>query len=158
VTSAGGLPDDVSLIWGTGKKTYDQFSHLESERVRVKPYLSPIADAYAAADLAVARAGTMTLAELFAWSIPAVLIPLPTAAADHQTLNARTLEQAGAAIHLPQSQLSGTKLGATVAALLQDDQRMRALASAAAARARPNAAADIARRIVALAEGSRPAV
>jgi UDP-N-acetylglucosamine--N-acetylmuramyl-(pentapeptide) pyrophosphoryl-undecaprenol N-acetylglucosamine transferase len=148
-----GLPSDLSLIWGTGKKTYEQFSHLESERVRVKPYLAPIADAYAAAELAVARAGTMTLAELFAWHIPAVLIPLPTAAADHQTLNARTLEQAGAAIHLPQSQLSGASLGATVTSLLHDAQRMRALASAAAARARPDAATEIARRIVAIAEG-----
>ena len=146
-----GLPPDISLIWGTGKKTYAQFSDLESERVRVKPYLSPIADAYAVTDLAVARAGTMTLAELFAWHIPAVLIPLPTAAADHQTLNAKTLEQAGAAIHLPQSDLDGAKLGATVTSLLQDDQRMRALASTAAARARPNAATEIARRIVDIA-------
>lgn len=151
-----GLPPDTSLIWGTGRKTYEQFADLESERVRVKPYLSPVADAYAAADLAVARAGTMTLAELFAWHIPAVLIPLPTAAADHQTLNARTLEQAGAAIHLPQSELSRATLGATVGALLQDDRRMRALASAAASRARPHAAAEIAARIVAIAERSRP--
>lgn len=148
-----GLPPDISLIWGTGKKTYEQFSDLESERVRVKPYLAPIADAYAAAELAVARAGTMTLAELFAWHIPAVLIPLPTAAADHQTLNARTLEQAGAAIHLPQSQLSGERIGSTVTSLLHDEPRMRALASAAAARARPNAAAEIARRVISIAEG-----
>lgn len=147
-----GLPRDIALIWGTGKRTYEQFADLESERVRVKPYLSPIADAYAAADLAVARAGTMTLAELFAWRIPAVLIPLPTAAADHQTLNARTLELAGAAIHLPQSQLSGAALGSTITALLDDRTRMRALSTAAAARARPNAAAEIARRIVAIAE------
>lgn len=154
----GGLPPDTYLIWGTGKKTYEQFADLESSRVRVKPYLSPIADAYAATDLAVARAGTMTLAELFAWNIPAVLIPLPTAAADHQTLNARTLEQAGAAIHLPQSQLSGATLGAAVASLLQDDGRMRDLANAAAARARPDAATEIARRIVAIAERSRPTV
>lgn len=148
---ASGLPAGVSLIWGTGKKTYEQFSDLESDRIRVKPYLTPIADAYAAADLAVARAGTMTLAELFAWHIPAVLIPLPTAAADHQTLNARTLEQAGAAIHLPQAQLSGATLGSTVASLLDDEPRMRALAAAAASRARPNAASEIARRIVAIA-------
>jgi UDP-N-acetylglucosamine--N-acetylmuramyl-(pentapeptide) pyrophosphoryl-undecaprenol N-acetylglucosamine transferase len=92
------------------------------------------------------------LAELFAWHIPAVLIPLPTAAADHQTLNARTLEEAGAAIHLPQSQLSGATLGSTVSSLLHDETRMRALATAAAARARPDAAAEIARRIVSIAE------
>ena len=152
---SAGLPANTSIIWGTGKKTYEQFADLESERVRVKPYLSPIADAYAATDLAVARAGTMTLAELFAWQIPAVLIPLPTAAADHQTLNARTLEQAGTAVHLPQSGLTGQTLGATVTSLLQDEPRLRALAAAAAGRARPNAAAEIARRVLAIAEKAR---
>lgn len=146
-----GLPAGVNLIWGTGKNTYDEFASLESEHVRVRPYLSPVADAYAAADLAVARAGTMTLAELFAWQIPAVLIPLPTAAADHQTLNARTLEQARAAVLLPQSELTGPRLGATVSALLDNPARLNALATSAAARARPGAAEEIARRIVALA-------
>ena len=148
----GGLPADVHLIWGTGKRTHDEFASLASERVRVRPYLSPIAEAYAATDLALARAGTMTLAELMAWQIPAILVPLPTAAADHQTLNARTLEQAGAAVHLPQSGLSGPKLAATVTELLQNPQKLQRLASVAASRARPNAAEDIAARIVALVE------
>ena len=62
-----------------------------AERVEVREYLSPIADAYAAADLALVRAGAMTTAELFAWGIPAIVVPLPTAAADHQTHNARAL-------------------------------------------------------------------
>lgn len=149
-----GLPGSVHLIWGTGKKTFDEFASLESGRVKVRPYLSPIADAYAATDLAVARAGTMTLAELFAWQIPSVLIPLPTAAADHQTLNARTLEQAGAAVHLPQSELSGAKLGAVVSGLLDDPRRLQVLARAAAARARPRAAEEIARRVIAMADES----
>ncbi|HYC50853.1 MAG TPA: glycosyltransferase [Gemmatimonadaceae bacterium] len=150
----GGLPPDVHVIWGTGKKTYEQFAAMQSDRVKVQPYLAPIAEAYAAADLAVARAGTMTLAELFAWQIPAILIPLPTAAADHQTLNARTLEEAGAAIHLPQSQLSGASLGTRIADLLGDPARLDALATAAARRARPNAAEEIARRIITIATGT----
>lgn len=155
-----GLPPRVHLIWGTGKKTFDEFASLASDWVRVRPYLSPITDAYAATDLAVARAGTMTLAELFAWHIPAVLIPLPTAAADHQTHNARTLAQAGAAVHLPQSELTGKRLAQTIESLLADPARAQALATAAAARARPHAAEEIARRVIALADGSvlgRPA-
>ena len=56
----------------------------------------------------------MTIAELFAWHIPPILVPLPTAAADHQTHNARSLERAGAAIHLPQVQLTGRRLDETV--------------------------------------------
>lgn len=143
-----GLPPRVHLVWGTGTRTHEQFAQMESARVRVRAYLSPIASAYAAADLAVARAGTMTLAELFAWHVPAVLIPLPTAAADHQTLNARTLEDAGAAVHLPQSGLTGASLGAAVTSLVQDDSRMERIRRAAAARARPHAAEEIARRIV----------
>lgn len=150
----GGLPDRVHLIWGTGRKTHEQFAALESDRVRVRAYLSPIADSYAAADLAVARAGTMTLAELFAWHIPAILIPLPTAAADHQTKNARTLADAGAAVYLPQSELTGARLGAAIGALLAEPARMQALTAAASARARPRAAEEIARRIVALVEGA----
>src|SRR5262249_26511234 len=75
-----GLPDSVSLIWGTGRASFAEFKDRESARVRVRDYLAPIADAYAAVDLAIARAGAMTTAELFAWGIPAVLVPLPTAA------------------------------------------------------------------------------
>ncbi|MDE3171771.1 MAG: glycosyltransferase, partial [Gemmatimonadota bacterium] len=59
-----GLPDDLYVVWGTGKGTYEEFAPLESERVRVRDYLAPIADAYAAADLAIARAGSMTTSEL----------------------------------------------------------------------------------------------
>jgi UDP-N-acetylglucosamine--N-acetylmuramyl-(pentapeptide) pyrophosphoryl-undecaprenol N-acetylglucosamine transferase len=145
-----GLPPGVHVIWGTGKSTHDRFAKHESDRVRVRPYLSPIGDSYAATDLAVTRAGTMTLAELMAWHIPAILIPLPTAAADHQTHNARTLEEAGAAVHLPQSKLTGASLKDAIAAVLQSPERQQALARAAASRARPNAAEDIARRIVQL--------
>jgi UDP-N-acetylglucosamine--N-acetylmuramyl-(pentapeptide) pyrophosphoryl-undecaprenol N-acetylglucosamine transferase len=144
----------VHLIWGTGKKTFGEFAGLESDRVRVRAYLSPIADAYAATDLAIARAGTMTLAELFAWNIPAVLVPLPSAAADHQTLNARTLEQAGAAILLPQREMTGARVGQTVASLLSAAGRIQAMVRAATARARPGAAEDIARRVIAIADAS----
>jgi len=146
-----GLPPKVHVIWATGKKTFEEFASIESDRVRVRPYLSPIADSYAATNLAVARAGTMTLAELFAWNIPALLIPLPTAAADHQTKNAVTLASAGAAIYLPQSTLTAESLGRSVSGLLGDPAKLGALARAAAARARPRAADQIARRIIALA-------
>ena len=148
---AAGLPPRVHLIWGTGTKTHGEFAALANDRVRVLPYLSPIADSYAVADVAIARAGTMTIAELMAWRIPSIFIPLPTAAADHQTHNARTLEQAGAGVHLPQRELSGPRLAATVTALLDDRTRLDAIAAAAARRARPHAAQDIAQRILTIA-------
>lgn len=145
-----GLPEDLHLIWMTGTAGYAEFASLDGARVRVREYLSPIADAYAAADLALARAGAMTTAELFAWEIPAILVPLPTAAADHQTVNARTLEAAGAAIRIPQSELTTDRLDATVRSLLRDPAALTRLAAGAAARARPDAAETIARRILAL--------
>jgi len=145
-----GLPPDLYVIWGTGRATWDQFKDLESPRVRVRNYLAPIADAYAAADFALARSGAMSTAELFAWGLPGLLVPLPTAAADHQTTNAVTLERAGAAVHLPQAQLTVDRLDAAVRRLLDDPAELARLASGAAARARPNAAAEIARRILAL--------
>jgi UDP-N-acetylglucosamine--N-acetylmuramyl-(pentapeptide) pyrophosphoryl-undecaprenol N-acetylglucosamine transferase len=145
-----GLPDQLYLLWATGRATYDQFKHCEGPRVRVRDYLSPIAEAYAAADLAVARAGAMTTAELFAWGIPAVLVPLPTAAADHQTTNAATLEQAGAALHVPQSELTVERLDGTIRGLLDRPAQLERLSQGAAARARPDAAETIAQRMLAL--------
>jgi UDP-N-acetylglucosamine--N-acetylmuramyl-(pentapeptide) pyrophosphoryl-undecaprenol N-acetylglucosamine transferase len=149
-----GLPDDLHLIWMTGKASYQEFASLDGDRVRVREYLSPISDAYAAADLALVRAGAMTTAELFAWEIPAVLVPLPTAAADHQSVNARTLEAAGAAIHLPQSALTTDRLDEVLRGLSRDPAAMTRLAAAARARARPDAAETIARRILRLLAGS----
>jgi UDP-N-acetylglucosamine--N-acetylmuramyl-(pentapeptide) pyrophosphoryl-undecaprenol N-acetylglucosamine transferase len=145
-----GLPSDLHVIWGTGRATYEQFKHLESPRVRVCNYLAPIAEAYAAADFALARSGAMSTAELFAWGLPGLLVPLPTAAADHQTTNAVALEQAGAAVHLSQAQLTVDQLDAAVRRLLDDPAELARLARGAAARARPNAATEIARRILTL--------
>jgi UDP-N-acetylglucosamine--N-acetylmuramyl-(pentapeptide) pyrophosphoryl-undecaprenol N-acetylglucosamine transferase len=146
----GGIPAGLHLIWATGRATYSQFAKFESERVRVRNYLSPVSDAYAATDVAVARAGAMTTAELFAWGIPAVVVPLPTAAADHQTINAITLERAGAAIHIPQSRLSAERLATTVTGLLEHPAELQRLAEGAAKRARPNASTVIAQRILTL--------
>jgi UDP-N-acetylglucosamine--N-acetylmuramyl-(pentapeptide) pyrophosphoryl-undecaprenol N-acetylglucosamine transferase len=151
-----GIPEDVYLIWMTGRATFDEFASYESPRVRVRDYLSPIADAYAAADLAVARAGSMTTSELFAWKIPAILVPLPTAAAQHQTTNAATLEHAGAAIHLPQQQLSGPRLKALIGDLLSNPAKLARLAEGAARRARPRAAEHIAEHIIALIDARKP--
>ena len=145
-----GLPEQLYLIWATGRATYEQFKHCEGPRVRVRDYIAPISEAYAATDLAVSRAGAMTTAELFAWGIPAVLVPLPTAAADHQTTNAVTLEQAGAALHVPQSQFTVERLDGTIRRLLETPAELDQLARGAAARARPDAADAIARRILTL--------
>jgi UDP-N-acetylglucosamine--N-acetylmuramyl-(pentapeptide) pyrophosphoryl-undecaprenol N-acetylglucosamine transferase len=148
-----GIPDRLHVIWATGRGTFDQFRDLDGTaqgRVRVRDYLAPISDAYAATDFAVTRAGAMTTAELMAWTIPPILIPLPTAAADHQTTNAKALAAAGAAVMLPQSELNASSLDATVRRLLDDPSAFERLRAGARARARPDAADDIAKRILKL--------
>jgi UDP-N-acetylglucosamine--N-acetylmuramyl-(pentapeptide) pyrophosphoryl-undecaprenol N-acetylglucosamine transferase len=145
-----GIPPDLYIVWATGKGTYDQFAHHESERVRVVPYLSPIAEAYAACDVALARGGAISTAELCAWGIPMILIPLPTAAADHQTSNARALEAIGAAVHVPQSELTPERMAAEVSKLLASPDRLDRMSRAAVERSRPNASREIAERILSL--------
>ena len=159
----GGLPPEVALIWATGKTQFEPYAELdgvEGGRVHVLPYLAPIAAAYEAADLAITRAGAMTIAELCAWGVPSVLVPLPTAAADHQTRNARTLADAGAAIHLPQAALTVDRLSALVAELsargADGGVSLRGMREAALRRGRPDAAARIAERVVAVLRARRP--
>ena len=154
---AAGLPAGLGLVWATGRGQFEPYAPLDraaSGRVRVVPYLSPITEAYAAADLALTRAGAMSIAELCAWGLPPILVPLPTAAQDHQTHNARALEGAGAAIHLPQRDLSAERVHALVSGLLHDPARLRALAESARSRGRPDAAEQIARRILTVVHGA----
>jgi UDP-N-acetylglucosamine--N-acetylmuramyl-(pentapeptide) pyrophosphoryl-undecaprenol N-acetylglucosamine transferase len=117
---------------------------------RLFPYIEPFADALAAADLAAARAGGSVL-ELAAAGLPAVLVPYPHATADHQTLNARYMERAGAAVVLPDSELQGPRLAQEVASLLGATQRLAEMGRAARAAARPDAAERIADETLRLA-------
>jgi UDP-N-acetylglucosamine--N-acetylmuramyl-(pentapeptide) pyrophosphoryl-undecaprenol N-acetylglucosamine transferase len=147
---ADGWPE-AGLLWQTGPGTYGQFAErAETARVRVTAFIDPMADAYAAADLVVARAGAMSLAELCAWGLPSVLIPLPTAAANHQLENARAMEAAGASVLLEQRELTPARLAETVRGLLDDPARMAHMTSVALGRARADAATFIASRALEL--------
>ena len=107
-----------------------------------------------AADLVVARAGASTLAELTVLGRPSVLVPLPTAADDHQRKNAATLARAGAAEVIEERDLTGERMAATVLALAGDRTTpARRMAAAARALGRPDAAARVADRVEQLAGG-----
>ena len=149
---ARGLPPGIGLIWATGRDHFKRHEARASSVVTVRQYLAPIADAYAVADFAIARAGAMTTAELLAWGIPMFLVPLPTAAADHQTANAKALAAAGAARWLPQSQATVDSLEHVVRALLERPDSLPTLAAAARSRGRPESSTQIASRIVAILE------
>ena len=145
---------DRQVIWGTGRGSHERFARFHAPpAVHVLPFIDPMAEAWALADLAISRGGMSTLAELAAWGIPAIVVPLPSAAADHQAHNARAAARAGAAVHLDQAELDGDRLEREVAALLGDPERLGAMAAAARDRGRPDAAREIARRVIALAEG-----
>lgn len=114
------------------------------------PYLEPFSDALAAADLVACRAGGSVL-EVAAAGLPAILVPYPHATGDHQTANARHMAAAGAAVVLGDAELDGARLAQVVERLLGAPQRLRAMADAARAAARPDAAREIARAVLALA-------
>ncbi len=148
----GGAFSGVTVLWSTGKGQWKEFGsyHKPPQRI-VRAFWDPIDEAYAASSLVVARAGAMTTAELCAWGLPALYVPLPHAAADHQTRNAKALAEAGAAIHIPETDLTADGLIGEVQRLLEDGDRLARLAAGARSRARPQAAEDIATRILALA-------
>ena len=98
----------------------------------------------AGAHLVIARAGASTCAELSAIGRPAILVPLPSATGDHQTANARSLEEGGGAILLPESQMSAQGLSDTMAALFADPARLVQMAAQAKTHGRPAAASDLA--------------
>ena len=153
-----GLPTDLFVIWVTGKANYEKLARYESDRVKVRAYIAPISEAYRAADLALSRAGAMATAELCAWGIPTIVVPLPTAAADHQTANAKALAASGAADMIRQSDLTTDSLASAIESLLADPAKLADMRAKALERARPTAAADIARHILTLVRsGSSPA-
>lgn len=141
----------LQVIWGTGAGSHARFQPLHhAPEVQVFDFLDPIADAFAVADLVVGRSGMMTCAEILAWGLPSLLVPLPTAAADHQTANARALEAAGAARVLLQRDLTPATLARELHSLLDDRPGLRAMASAAASRGRPHASHDIVSHLLTL--------
>jgi len=146
-----GRLDDVTVCWSTGAGHWETYGRYAAPPRRlVRPFWDPIAEAYAAADVVVSRAGAMTTAELCAFGLPAVLVPLPTAAADHQTQNAEALREAGAALHLPESRLTAETLLEAVKSILDRPETASRMGAQALARGRPDAARKIAEAIVAL--------
>lgn len=117
-------------------------------------FLERFGEALAACDLCVARAGG-SIFEIAAHGRPAILVPYPHATADHQTLNARWMERAGAAVVVPDADLDAERLRREVDALLGDPGRLAAMARASASLARPHAAADIAGEVLAAAREAR---
>ena len=144
-------PDNTFVIWQTGRRHYNKLAtRVEHSRLRLLPYIDRMDAAYAAADLVVARAGAITCSELMVTGRPAILVPAKAVAEDHQTRNAEALSSKGAATLLSEDRLE--QLGETVSALLGDRAGRDAMSRALRELAKPDAAAQIARDVLKLAE------
>jgi UDP-N-acetylglucosamine--N-acetylmuramyl-(pentapeptide) pyrophosphoryl-undecaprenol N-acetylglucosamine transferase len=119
----------------------------------LRGYIDDFGQALIASDLVISRAGG-SIFEIAAHGRPAVLIPYPHATADHQSANARFMEQAGAAIIISDAELTPARLGQEVGHLLADHGRLAAMARAAATMAKPDAARDIASEVLGAVRGS----
>jgi UDP-N-acetylglucosamine--N-acetylmuramyl-(pentapeptide) pyrophosphoryl-undecaprenol N-acetylglucosamine transferase len=122
---------------------------------RVEPFLFAMGREMSDADLVVSRAGATTIAELTAAGRPAVLVPLPTAADDHQRRNAEVLAAASAAEVIEQKDLTGERIAERIVALLADRARLDAMSSAMRRLAKPDAASSIVDKAVELAGRQR---
>ncbi len=114
------------------------------ESAEVFKFIEDMPAAFARADLVVCRSGASTVAEIAAAGKPAVFVPFPRAADDHQRVNAEALSKHGAAVVVEESKLEGVWLAETIAALLQDPRRLQAMSHAARELSHPNAAREIA--------------
>ena len=117
---------EVQFVILTGHDGYERVSNDlagHSALVRVYPFLAEMQHAYAAADIAVSRAGASSVFELAAFGVPSVFVPYPYAADDHQRLNAKVLETRGAGVVIDNAALDGEKLEALILSLLDDDNR-----------------------------------
>ncbi len=125
------------------------------EQADVTPFIDDMAEAYAWADLVVCRAGATTLAELTVMGKPSVLIPFPHATHNHQMLNARRLEQAGAALVVVEEYLAQASLCPVIKDLLDIPGKLRAMGKAAAILGRPRAAAQVVDELEMLVAGKK---
>jgi UDP-N-acetylglucosamine--N-acetylmuramyl-(pentapeptide) pyrophosphoryl-undecaprenol N-acetylglucosamine transferase len=144
----------IELVHQTGPRDVGMVREEYERRgvpARVEAFLDPVVDAMRAADLIVCRAGATTLAELAALGRAAILVPLPTAADDHQRRNAQVVAAAGAAVVVDEAEMSAATIGRLVSTLLTDADRLSAMGAAMRRFARPDAAGRIVDRALALA-------
>lgn len=159
VQAAGLLAErrDVQLLLLTGTAHHPAISAAlpGDAPIRALPFLDRMDLAYAVADLVVSRAGATTVAEVTVAGVPAILVPYPYATGRHQEANARAVERAGGAVVVADQDITGEALATHVGRLLEDEPRRAAMAGAAEAFGRPEAADDLARLAADVAGGRR---
>jgi UDP-N-acetylglucosamine--N-acetylmuramyl-(pentapeptide) pyrophosphoryl-undecaprenol N-acetylglucosamine transferase len=138
----------------TGEKEYEHVARAYLDGLyaaEVSPFIDDMPRAFAEADLTICRSGASTVAEITAAAKPAIFVPLPTAADDHQTKNAQALADAGAARMMTQATLTPELLTTTIQELFADASKLTKMSQAARLLSHPNAAAEIAAMAVRVA-------
>ena len=151
------LDQRLQFVHQTGKADYKAVKaryQTSSLRYLIQPYFDPIETIYSVADLMVCRAGGMTIAEITACGIPAIFIPLPTAAGDHQRLNAQAIAEAGGGITLDQRPLTGYKLAEAIIRIIDNPEEQQEMVNHSRRLGNPHAGEEIARSIFAFVKSN----
>ncbi len=142
----------IGVIWSTGESTYDRFkekcqNELEAGSIYLSPFLQNVGKAYSACDLAISRSGAGVMMELASGGIPSVLIPYPFAALDHQSKNADSFVNAGAAVKISDADATAAKAGPVIFDLLRNAKKLKEMSARARSVARTDAADVIVNQI-----------
>jgi len=141
---------NMQVLWQSGKADFAACA-MKAEgnaRIKVVPFIKQMHKAYSLADLVVCRAGAMTLTELCHFGRPSILVPLPSAAGNHQEHNARTLERGKAAVVLLEKDLNLENMVNLLQTTFTDGGKLKAMAEAAQRMSRPDATKNICSRIM----------
>lgn len=146
------IEHDYQVIWQTGESDWKSADKIQQHKnVKVMKYVDRMDCGYAAADIVVSRSGATTLAELTRIGKPAILVPYPFAAANHQEMNAETMVAAGAAVMIKDSDLKEVLLQ-VLRELLFDDAKQKAMQENSLKLGKPNAGKEIAQKIITLSK------
>ena len=121
--------EKIQILWQTGQSQYEQFKHLNSSIIKVRPFIHNMPEAYAISDIIISRAGALTLSEITACGKPSILVPFPHSAGDHQTKNAKSVVKAKAALLLPEKELTARKLFRSAIGILYDDNKLESMSN-----------------------------
>ena len=143
--------NSVQIIWQTGKNYYEQFKMMNSDKVKVYDFIEDMNSTYSACDLLLARAGATTIAELLNLGIPAILVPSPNVAENHQYYNAKSLSDNEAAILIEDKNLK-KDLPKFVLETINSENKLSSLKKKALQMAKPDAAKVIAQNAIKFAE------
>lgn len=152
--------NDIQFLHITGIKNYEgfkkrilrTFKNIDIINYKFLPYVHDMHFAYAASDLVICRAGANTISEIICLGIPSILIPFPYAIDDHQILNAKILKDIGAAIVIPENELSTTDLSDIIYTLIKDEKRLCEMGDLAKTLHQPKAVEKMSKGLIKLAE------